>query len=169
MFLMAFYGFFRMGELASKSTKVVGHVIQYNNVHFQTQGIKHMVNITITNFKHNTDKRPFTILIEREPLLPFCPVQALEDYCKVRGQSPGPFFCFQDTSPITIGQFNAELQRCLTFCGLDTSRYKSHSFRIGAACHAAEKGFSDAQIRALGRWKSDAFKVYIRTETLHAN
>lgn len=55
------------------------------------------------------------------------------------------------------------------FCGLDTSRYKGHSFRIGAACYAADKGFSDAQIRALGRWKSDAFKVYIRSDTLHAN
>ena len=27
------------------------------------------------------------------------------------------------------------------------------------ACLAADKGFSDAQIRALGRWKSDAFKL----------
>ena len=46
--------------------------------------------------------------------------------------------------------------------GLDSSRYKSHSFRIGGACHAAEKGYSDAQIRALGCWKSYAFKVYLR-------
>ena len=37
------------------------------------------------------------------------------------------------------------------------------------ASHAAEKGFSDAQIRTLGRWKSDAFKLYIRSDTLHAN
>ena len=72
-------------------------------------------------------------------------------------------------SPITVSQFDTELQRCLIFCGLDTSRYKGHSFRIGAACHAADKGFSDAQTRALGRWKSDAFKVYIRSDTLHAN
>ena len=52
---------------------------------------------------------------------------------------------------------------------VDSSRYKSHSFRIGGACHAAEKGYSDAQIRALGRWKSYAFKVYLRSEVLHAN
>ena len=48
-----------------------------------------------------------------------------------------------------------DLQRCLAYCGLDTSRYRSHSFRIGGACHAADRGYSDAQIRALGRWKSD--------------
>ena len=31
---------------------------------------------------------------------------------------------------------------------------KSHSFRIGGAFLAADRGYSDAQIRALGRWKS---------------
>ena len=52
-------------------------------------------------------------------------------------------------------QFNVEPQRCLAYCGLDTSRYESHTFRIGGACHAAVWGYSDAKIRALGRWKSD--------------
>ena len=72
-------------------------------------------------------------------------------------------------SPVTVSQFNAVLHRCLIFCGLDTGRNKGHSFRIGAACYAADKGFSDAQIRALGRWKSDAFKFDIRSDTLLAN
>jgi len=101
--------------------------------------------------------------------MPFCPVQAMLDYCKLRGNQAGPLLCHSDTSPITVGQFNTELQRCLSFCGLDTSRYKGHSFRIGAACHEADKGFSDAQIRMLCRWKSDAFKLYIRSDTLRAN
>lgn len=77
--------------------------------------------------------------------------------------------CNADFSPVSLHQFNTELQRCLTYCGLDLSRYKSHSFRIGGACHAADNGFSDAQIRALGRWKSDAFKVYLRSEILTTN
>ena len=47
-------------------------------------------------------------------------------------------------------------------CGLDPTKYKGHSFRIGAATFAAECGFSDAQIRSMGRWKSDAFRKYIR-------
>ena len=106
-----------------------------------------MLKITITNFKHNTDKRPFVILIEREDSMPFCPVQAILDYCKLRGTKAGPLFCHRDTSPIKVGQFNTELHLCLSFCGLDTSRYKGHSFRIGAACHAAEKGFFSAQIQ----------------------
>ena len=85
----------------------------------------------------------------------------LAQYCKIREDQPGPLFCQLDNHPISVNQYNSELKRCLAFCGLNTQRYKSHSFRIGAACFAAEKGFSDAQIRALGRWKSDAFKLYI--------
>ena len=37
---------------------------------------------------------------------------------------------------------------------------------IGAATFAAECGFSDAQIRSMGRWKSDAFRKYIRSPGL---
>ena len=73
---------------------------------------------------------------------------------------------------MTKSIFSNSAKRYLTlnsFCGLDTRSYKGQSFRIGAASHAADKGFSDAQIRTLGRWKSDAFKIYIRPERLYAN
>ena len=127
-----------------------------------------MDKIVITQFKHNPSRQPFEILIERDETSPFCPVKALVDYCRIRGSQPGPLFCHQNIAPVTVNQFNSELSRYLKFCGLDTSRYKGHSFRIGAASHAADKGFSDAQIRTLGRWKSDAFKLYIRSECLSA-
>ena len=51
----------------------------------------------------------------------------------------------------------------VSVCGLDSSRYKGHSFRIGAASLSAEKGLSDSQIRAMGRWNSNAFRKYIRS------
>ena len=82
-----------------------------------------------------------------------------------RAATPGPLFCFADGSPVKTSQFTQQLQQALNFCGLDSTKYKSHSFRIGAASLAAEKGLSDAQIRHLGRWKSDAFKLYIRQPT----
>ena len=40
---------------------------------------------------------------------------------------------------------------------------------IAFALAARAASYSDAQIRALGRLKSDAFKVYLRSEVLHAN
>ncbi|CAH3178607.1 unnamed protein product, partial [Porites evermanni] len=55
-------------------------------------------------FKHNTDKRPFVILIEREDSMPFCPVQAMFNYPSRPSTQAGHLFCHSDTSPITVGQ-----------------------------------------------------------------
>ena len=170
MFLSAFYGFFRVGELAARSLNVGISVVQYSSLSFlMSDGKPHSAKIVITDFKHNTQHRPFDVLIECEVSQPFCPVTTLLQYCQLRGSQAGPLFCHHDQRPVTVFEFTTELQRCLIFCGLDTGRYKSHSFRIGAACHAADNGLSDAHIRALGRWKSDAFKIYIRPQSVHAN
>lgn len=73
-------------------------------------------------------------------------------------------------SPVLLARcfanFTKTLSDALHYCNLDVERYKSHSFRIGAASWAAAKGMSDAQIRAFGRWKSNAFLRYIRTPSL---
>ena len=162
MFLLAFY---RVGELTAKGVDSAALVLQFKDLKFLVHnGQPQMIKIIITAFKHNTDRKPFEILIDREDTLPFCPVKSLLQYCTSRGALLGPLFCQQNLAPITVYQFNTELSRCLQFCGLHTSRYKGHSFRIGAASLAADKGFSDAQIRTLGRWKFDAFKIYIRSE-----
>ena len=79
--------------------------------------------------------------------------------------SPVPSSPMQTIHPLWLTNLTPNLG-FLNFCGLNPQRYKSHSFRIDAACLAADKGFSDAQIRALGRWKSDAFKLCIRNSTL---
>ena len=171
MFLLAFYGFFGIGELAANSAKSVSTVFQFSDLRFLiSDGKAHFLKLVISEYKHNVNNRPFEILISREDCpAQFCPVQAIFDYLALRGNRTGPLFCHLNLAPITADQFNTELQRCLSFCGLDTRRYKGQSFRIGAASHAAEKGFSDSQIRTRGRWKSDAFKVYIRPERLLAN
>ena len=71
----------------------------------------------------------------------------------MRGSNSCPLFCLADGSAVKSEVFTRRLKGALAF--LDCSRYKSHSFRIGAASLAAENGMSDAQIRGLGRWKSE--------------
>ena len=39
--------------------------------------------------------------------------------------------------------------------------YSGHSFRRGAATQAHLQGLSEDDIRTLGRWKSDAYRLYI--------
>ena len=170
MFLIAFYGFFRVGEIAAKTKGSVQSLLQFRKLQsLPNAHTARTARITISEFKHNTSNGRFGVLIQSEKAQPFCPLHALVQYCEVRGSSNGPLFCFPDSSQVTVGQFNTELHRCLTFCDLDTAHYKSHSFHIGAASHAAEMDFTNAQIRTLGRWKSNAFRLHIRNETLHAN
>ena len=81
MFLVAFYRLFRIGELASKSTRFARTVVQYSNLTLlfrqgQLQGAK----ITITEYKHNVSRRPFDILLAKDVSFPFCPVTALYQY-----------------------------------------------------------------------------------------
>ena len=66
---------------------------------------------------------------------------------------------------MTREAFAGRLSKAINLCGLDSSRYKGHSFRIGAALYAAMQGMSDSQIRILGRWKSNAFHKYIRVSS----
>ena len=99
----------------------------------------------------------------------FCPVEFLLCWCHVRGSNSGPLFCLADGSGVKTEVFTHQLKGALAFCDLDCSRYKAHSFCIGAASLAAENSMSDVQIRGLGRWKSDAFKLYIRSPTAWAN
>ena len=96
----------------------------------------------------------------------FCPVQIILDYLSLRGSRPGPLFHLGDGSPVSRAIFIDKLSMAIKYCGLDPSCYKGHSFRIGAASYAADAGMSDSQIRALGRWKSDAFHKYIRIPSL---
>ena len=124
--------------------------------------------LTLTNFKHNRSGRPFYIHILRQQGSEYCPVQALQSFCTLRGSRSGPLFTSADGSSVSTHHFSQALNQCLTFCGLDNSHYKPHSFRIGAASFAADQGFIDSQIRGLGRWKSDAFKVYLRSSSLVA-
>ena len=68
--------------------------------------------------------------------------------------------------PVSRDIFIDKLSMAIKYCGIDPSRHKGQSFCIGAASYAADAGMSDAQISALGCWKSNAFQKYI-TESLH--
>ena len=67
-----------------------------------------------------------------------------------------------DGTPVSRKFFTEHLQLAISACGFPKNLYQAHSFRIGAATAAAESGLSDIQIQCMGRWKSAAFKKYIR-------
>ena len=93
---------------------------------------------------------------------PLCAVQAVVSYLACRSHRPGPLFLLENGLPLTRLQVTDRLRAIALSAGLPGD-FSSHSFRIGAATSAARAGVPDHLIQVLGRWKSDAYKQYIRT------
>ena len=69
-----------------------------------------------------------------------------------------------DTGAITItADAREDLRWWSTFTAQwNPSRYSSHSFRKGGAVSLQAQGVEDSLIRRSGRWRSDAFHLYVR-------
>ena len=139
------------------------YVLQRSDLVIVTGGntsAKPSLQLTISHAKHQQVNRPVVLQITSQPNK--CPVATITRYLRIRGTSAGPLFIFPDNRPITRSFFASQLSACLLHAGYDPTFYKCHSFRIGACTTAASRGFTEVQIQAMGRWKSSAFRRYIR-------
>lgn len=163
---LAFHAFLRVGEMAVTNNNT--SVLTIDNITKLVNADNHVISLKVTflNYKHSYNQSPFSIIIDRQES--FCPVQLMLDYLACRGSLPGSLFMLTGT-PVSRQYFCDILSRAIKRCGLSPTRYKGHSFRIGAASHAAERGMSDSRIRVLGRWKSNAFLRYIRLSSVSYN
>ena len=128
----AFFAFLRVGELTfcprSPDVLQLNQVVQLVESSGHITGLK----ITFTNFKHsfNQNKHISVTLSRRSDI---CLVQALLDYLALRGLEDGPLFRTQDGQAVSRKLFTNHLGILFRACGLDSTRYGGHSFRIGAA------------------------------------
>lgn len=162
MFLFAFSTFARVGEIAATDT--ARNLIQFQHVTISKTQSDHIVQVDFYHFKHNLQMKRHTITFSHGPAN-ISAIQALNDYITYRGTHNGPIFLLLNQTPVQRAYFDRMLKSCLDVAGLDSSVYKGHSFRIGAASYWSQRGMSDSQIRACGRWSSNAFKKYIRSST----
>ena len=158
MYIVAFFGLLRVGELTFASNDQQ-HTLQLENVLYDAESKGYL--ITINSFKFSKGK-PATVRLQCHENKVICPVCCLKAYLLARGMKMGPLFCKANGLPLNRQNFSDCLNKMLHVLGLNEAHYKSHSFRIGGATYAAQLGLSDAEIRQLGRWKSNAFRKYIR-------
>ncbi len=154
MFLLAFFAFLKVGEITVSNNPT--NILKMDQIHEQNGHFA----IVFYHYKHSKGKTHVLRITPRNSIN--CPVKALNSYLSLRGNQPGSLFITSDQHTVTRSLFSSMLKKCIQFLKLNTDVYKSHSFRIGAASHAAQCGMSDAQIRHLGRWSSQAFMKYIR-------
>ena len=160
MYIIAFFGLMRVGEITRAKNGVVALYLH------QVQVMPEYIVLTISHFKHNLTCKPIELVLPAQADVDICPVRVMQRYLSVRGLHDGPLFCYVDNKPVSRDFFINGLKSALNFCGLDVSLYKSHSFRIGGASLYASLGLSDAQLRLIGRWNSDAFLRYIRCQRI---
>ena len=116
--------------------------------------------VKLKKFKTDQFRRGFSVVLARSDSQIF-PVFALLTYLHLRGPSQGPLFLFQNGSVLTQDKFSKLVRETVLAAGW-SGNFSSHSFRVGAASTAASLGVPDYLIKALGRWNSDAYLLYVK-------
>ena len=156
--LTTFHGFFRIGELLpTVIARDAKSVVQINHVSFT----KHSVQIQLLHHKTQKSSKPTVIVLSSQQAN--CPVRALREYIKLRGLASGPLFLSPMNEPLSVPSFRSVFNTLLNFAKLSPLHYKLHSFRIGACTQAIISGTPEQEVMRMGRWRSNAFKRYIRT------
>ena len=133
----AFFAFLRVGEITIfPRSPFVLQIEQLVKLEDQTGGILGL-KITFRDFKHSYNKGDVSLTLSRRSDI--CPVQILLDYLSLRGFSNGPLFMAPDGTAVSRHSFTQILSLVFQRCGLDSSKYKGHSFRILALQHSRLK------------------------------
>ena len=160
----AFFSFCRSGEITTPSEKKYDPSVQLSLSDNSTDNAKcpSMLSIKLKHSKTDQKRKGIKIVIGKTGD-DLCPIMALLSYLKVREAHPGPLFCWQSGSPLSKSNFVDKVRSPLTTANLPADNFAGHSFRIGAATTAASAGICESSIQSLGRWKSNAYLLYIRT------
>ena len=159
MFAWAYYGALRVSEY-TKGT-LSDHNILRQNIwpDYDTDDI--VYKIRFDSYKGQAAGNDCDFLMGPSNSYETCPVRLMHRYLAFRGDAPGPLF-MEHGKPIRAKTVSDNLAACIRFLGMDPKVYTPHSFRIGRCTQWALEGISDMDIKAKGRWNSDAHMKYVR-------
>ena len=163
---VAWAGFLRCGEFTLRDKEAFNPAVNLTreSVTF-VPSLENPTHVRLDLPASKTDpfRKGVSILIGAAPGHSTCPVEALK-FLFTDHPLPlnSPLFSgLTSDSPLTYNLFVSTLKERLTAAGVDPTGFVGHSFRRGAATAAAAVGFADHEIQLLGRWRSDAYKLYI--------
>jgi len=154
----ATYGLFRLGELTVTSRESMPLTIRNLSWFWSKAGLGFSIRLD----QSKTD--PWRRGVDVRIVHPVA-VSAMVAYLSSRpgATAVDPLFSWADNRSVSRSTFIPVLRKSLRLAGIDDTHYSGHSFRKGGASALAEAGAPDSVIQALGRWRSDAYKVYITT------
>lgn len=164
-FSLAFFGLLRVSEFTVPSQRAFNH-----QLHPTQDSIKWgRGQFTFHIKRSKTDQLQHGEYIHiRQSGGELCPVRAMRKYLEIRDNrqhAKDPLFIFSNHSPLTRRSCLKNMRHLLRSAGYEPELFNTHSFRIGAATHAAQLGMPSHHITALGRWHSSAYQRYTRAST----
>ena len=165
-FLTCYFGFMRSGELCSSDSLefLPSSKLSINDICVDKLQDPQWVRMNLKCSKTDPFGEGASIFILRTRN-DLCPVVALLAWLIRRGNSPGPLFRFASGKNLTCDLFVKHLWEAIQAAGIDRTGFSGHSFHSGAATTAANFGVSDAHIKLMGRWKSNAYQKSISAHT----
>ena len=158
-FCLAFFGFFRIGEITVTKKEYIHKIVAKNDITLDTVNGK--LTILLRYSKTDQSGKGVTLTLSQTDTS-ICPVKSTKAFLAVRPKLDGPLLCHLNGKTLTRYQFSAVLKKALTCLSVNYGYYKAHSFRIGAATTASKLGHSVETIKQAGRWSSDAYRLYIK-------
>ena len=153
---MAFFGMMRISEYTTPTQRA------YNpTTHLSPQCVHFSDNFSVLHIYLKTSKTdPFslgvTVRIGATRDI-YCPLNAMAQYLAARPPHFGPLFIHHNGLHLTRRDINNIVQHSLP----NMPHVSTHSFRKGGATHYLRAGVSENVIQLIGRWKSDAYKLYL--------
>ncbi|XP_066439217.1 treacle protein-like isoform X1 [Eleutherodactylus coqui] len=156
-FSVAFFAALRIGELVPASKNKPGG-LRHNDVIPSGESLRVCIRKSKTDMYGRGEWLAINSLGSK-----WCPVATVREYMSSRNICD-QFFVHAQGTPLTRFQFSAVFRSSLRAAGLNASEFGTHSFRIGAATMADAHGMKEEDVKRLGRWKSQAYKSYIRPD-----
>ena len=156
---LSFFGVLRSGEFTAPEEGDFdpGQHLSYSDIAVHSLSNPKTLSVRIKQSKIDPFRLGVTIFVGKTESL-LCPVGAILAYMALRGPGEGPFFRFQNGLPLSRSRLVSALLKVLTEAGFNPEDYAGHSCRIGAAACGIPAG----TIKTLGRWKSEAYRLYVR-------
>lgn len=158
-FTLGFACFLRMGEL-TYSNFDSRYDLRRSSVAFGSNGNPTL--LTLSASKTDPFRLGVTTVVPTGPP-DICPVRALRDLLDATPDldPDSALFHFSGNTDFTRGRTIGYMTRALMEAGYPSHKFSGHSFRRGAATWASSIGLSALEIKTLGRWNSDCYRLYI--------
>ena len=160
-FYLAFIAFLRVGEFIYESKDLRDE--DFDNWFLTRRHVRlyeDHLELTLSAFKTNPFRQGVTLSVSGTND-ETCAVRALRYlFNKWPASLSSPLFAVD--GGFTRRTVTHNLRLALRFSGLP-GHYSGHSFRRETAITARLTGLSEDEIKLLGRWKSDSYRLYIKT------